>query len=59
MSLVPYDLKLIDQSQLNKKEINQINWYSKKVKEEMLPRLEKVNDTQGINWLNDNTKQIN
>lgn len=58
MSLVPFDLKLIDRKQLNQKEINQINWQSRKIRKEMIPRLEKVNDKLAIKWLMVNTEPI-
>ncbi|MCF6767684.1 aminopeptidase P family protein [Thiotrichales bacterium 19S11-10] len=55
LTLVPYNLKLIDKSLLTSEEIDQVNQYHQAVRYDILPL---INDESIKQWLSEQTEQI-
>eukprot|EP00825_Cyclidium_porcatum_P038034 TRINITY_DN4324_c0_g4_i2.p4 TRINITY_DN4324_c0_g4~~TRINITY_DN4324_c0_g4_i2.p4 ORF type:complete len:160 (-),score=30.69 TRINITY_DN4324_c0_g4_i2:105-584(-) len=58
LTLVPYERKLIDLSQLTKFQVEYINQYHKKVWDTISPLLINAKDELALNWLKRNTTEI-
>ncbi|NOZ87019.1 MAG: aminopeptidase P family protein [Deltaproteobacteria bacterium] len=54
LTMVPYDLRLIDQTMLNREEKKQVNRYHEMVREKLSPLLEK----DALEWLEDSTRLL-
>ena len=58
VTLVPFEPKLIDFSQLSVKQIEWYNSYNEVVKEKVLPKLEDLGDIRAYNWASSRLKYV-